>query len=253
MIEVACPHAKGKLSNVARSAFTLIALACVALTLAGGASSHEVTSTGCVLPARLAMFGDQGRCVKPGAHCLAKDKLAYTRVGLQCTRGRLRMKAAAPQPKMPPSVGSTSALPVPLGKPGSLGNGWTLTITGVNFDATAVMVAADPTNQPPFPGFQYVLISVTATYAGQDAASSHLSPMTSFRASGASGFLYSPSNAYCGLLPPPNLDRDNPLVYRGGTITGNASCWMVRSSDVGSLVMTYQPLSTGVPVWFALR
>ena len=37
------------------------------------------------------------------------------------------------------------------------------------------------------------------------------------------------------------------------TITGNAACWEVASSDAGSLVMFYQPADSGQRTWFALR
>jgi hypothetical protein len=71
---------------------------------------------------------------------------------------------------------------------------------------------------------------------------------------GASGFAYSTGDAYCGRLPMTNLDMDNPLTLSGGTISGNAVCWMVKSSDLPSLVMYYLPLLTTTgAVWFALH
>ena len=96
-----------------------------------------------------------------------------------------------------------------------------------------------------------MLVSVSATYTG--AGSSHLTPATSFHAIGESGFAHSMSNSFCGTLPSPNLDLSNPLVFKGGTITGYAACWMVSKGDVASLEMYYQPLLGHEQVWFALR
>jgi hypothetical protein len=142
--------------------------------------------------------------------------------------------------------------PVPLGDRTSLGNGWSLVVTGVDTNATEALLAVSPFARSPFPGFQYVLVSISADYTGP--GSSHLTPMTSLRAVGASGFRYSSSNAHCGQLPEPNLDVGNPLTFSGGSIAGYAVCWMVRSSDVASLVMYYQPLLHGTAyAWLALE
>jgi hypothetical protein len=213
-------------------------------------------AAGCDLPGRLAVVNQSNRCVREGDSCSADDAAAYGWVALRCQNGRLAPLTATGHVGPRQSAvfsGVSRAKPVPLGKAGDLRNGWALTVTRVNFDAQGLLVADDPTSQPAFAGFQKVLISVTGTYRG--AGTSHLSPMTSFRAVGRSGFMYSPSNAFCGDLPDPNLETTNPLVYPGGVVSGYAACWMVRTTDVDSLVLTYNPLVTSPSsrIWFSLH
>jgi len=198
------------------------------------------------------LVGGASMCLKVGLPCSTKHQPDYQRSGFVCRSGRLRPGATPTVDRPVAGPGSSRANPVPLGKPGSLGNGWTLTVTGVNFDAASAILAADPGNKPPMPEFQYVLVAISATYGGP-AGSSHLSPATSFRAIGASGFAHSMSNSYCGQLPSPNLDLTNPPVLKGGTISGYAACWMVSKADLASLELYYQPLLAPGQVWFALH
>jgi hypothetical protein len=223
---------------------------------AGAASSARpflaTTATArCTAGAKPALVGGTFTCLKAGMTCSLSHQDDYGRSGFLCRSGRLRAKPA-PSPKLAPTgAGSSRADPVVLGKPGSLGNGWSVTVTAVNPDATSAILAADPTNKPPLDGFQYVLVSVSATYNG--AGSSHLTPATSFHAMGASGYPHSTSNSYCGTLPAPSLDAANPLVFKGGTISGYAACWMVSKGDISSLELYYQPLFGTTQVWFALH
>jgi hypothetical protein len=196
-----------------------------------------------------AVVGGRFMCIKAGQRCVARYRADYARSGLTCRSGRLRKATASIAPAS--QRGDSRTNPVPLGQPGRLGSGWTVTVTGVQADATEALLAADPGNKPPSPGFQYVLVSVTARYDG--AGSSHLSSYSSFRALGTAGFAYSSFNSFCGTLPAPNLDLDNPLVFSGGTISGYAVCWRVPKEDVSSLVMYYQPLLGKTQLWFALR
>src|SRR5581483_7831327 len=119
-----------------------------------------------------------------------------------------------------PGAPGTRTNPIPLNTPGNLGNGWTLTVTSVNQDATSVILAADPANAAPLAGYRYVLVTVTAAYDGP--GSSHLTPATSFRATGASNVEHTMSNSFCGELPPPNLDLTNPNVASGNSESGYA-------------------------------
>ncbi len=208
------------------------------------------TSARCAAGSKQALVGGAFTCLRIGQACSLKHQDDYGRSGFLCRSGRLRAKTTAIV-KPPPAAGSTRADPIALGKPGSLGNGWMLTVTAVNADAASAILAADPTNKPPLDNFQYVLVSVSATYAGT--GSSHLTPSTSFHAIGASGFAHSTANSYCGTLPSPSLDATNPLVFKGGTISGYAACWMVSKADVASLEMYWQPLVGGAQVWFALH
>jgi hypothetical protein len=188
-----------------------------------------------------------------GGTCSAKLQSAYKHAGLVCVKGKLaRLRGAKTVTSTrEPTAPGTRTNPVPLNTAASLGNGWTLTVTSVNADATSVILAADPGNAPPLAGNRYVLVTVTATYTGP--GSSHLSPATSFRSMGASNVEHTTSNSFCGELPPPNLDLANPLVSSGNSESGYAACWMVAAADVPSLELDYQPLLATSGVWFALH
>ena len=114
-----------------------------------------------------------------------------------------------------------------------------------------MILAADPSNRAPLNGFQYVLVAVSATYDGP--GSSHLTPATSLHAIGILNVAHSSANSFCGKLPSPDLDLDNPLVFKGGKISGYAACWMVLAGDAATLELYHQPLLSNHQVWFALR
>ena len=73
------------------------------------------------------------------------------------------------------------------------------------------------------------------------------------RAVGASNVAYTTFNNGCGVLPDPDLEVDDPQVFAGGTVSGNAACWEIRASDANSLVMFYDGLNTYQVTWFALH
>jgi hypothetical protein len=229
-------------------------IAVIALVLNAEPASGRSLAPGATCKAGLkpAVVGGVFSCLKVGQTCQAKHERDYARSGFACRSGRLRTSPSGLATARSPSApGSSRENPVLLGKPGALGNGWTVTITNVNPDATAAILGADPANSPPLNGLQYVLVTISAIYEG--AGSSHLTPGTSLHSIGASNVAHSTANSFCGKLPSPNLDLDNPLVFKGGTISGYAACWMVAAGDVSSLEMYYQPLLSTTPVWFALH
>lgn len=141
---------------------------------------------------------------------------------------------------------------MPLGQPAPIGNGWTVTVTQFFQDATAAVLAANEFNTPPPAGSQDVMVAVSATYNGS--GSSHLDSGFAFRAVGAANVAYTTfDNPTCGVLPDPDLYLDDPEVFAGGTVSGNAACWVVPSSDVASLVMFTEAVGTDQQVFFALR
>jgi hypothetical protein len=133
-----------------------------------------------------------------------------------------------------------------------VGNGWIVTVTGVAADAWPSIQAANMFNDPPEAGRQFFMISVTATYRGS--GSSRLNSSFAMRSVGrATGVAYTTFNNSCGVLPEPNLKLDDPEVFSGGTISGNAACWSIASADAGSLVMFYDGFGSDKRTWFALR
>jgi hypothetical protein len=95
------------------------------------------------------------------------------------------------------------------------------------------------------------MVAASATYNGS--GSSHLDSGFALRAVGAANVAYTTFGTNsCGVLPDPDLYLDDPEVFPGGTVSGNAACWVVPSSDVGSLVMFTEPIDTSQQVFFAL-
>ena len=124
-------------------------------------------------------------------------------------------------------------------------------MTNVYPNATDPVLAANMFNDPPAAGNQFFMIAVTATYSGP--GSSKLDSGFAMRAVGASQVQYTTFSNSCGVLPKPEIYVDAPTVFSGGTISGNAACWQVRSSDASSLVMSFEPLVSNKVTWFALR
>ena len=154
-------------------------------------------------------------------------------------------------PPPPTGPGSSATNPVPLGQAGSVPTGWTITVTAATPDATAQVLAANQFNQPPAPGNQFFMISVSATNTGT--GSSTLQSGYAMRAVGASLTTYTTYDNACGVLPAPDVQLEDPLTASGGTISGNAACWAVQSADASSLEMFYQASPTAPKIWFAVH
>ena len=149
-----------------------------------------------------------------------------------------------------PTAGATRANPVPLGQSARAGD-WTLTVTGISADAWPAIQAANMYNDPPAAGQQFFMIAVAATYMGS--SSDRLDSGLTLRAVGGLNVGYTTFNNSCGVLPEPNLDMNDPEVFTGGTVSGNAACWAISASDASSLVMYFEPFLSGDTVWFALH
>lgn len=137
--------------------------------------------------------------------------------------------------------------PIPLGMPAEIGNGWTLQVVSVVPNATQRILYWDSGNKPPAPGRQYFMARVWAQRTGTGPGYLHAG--FRLRATGPSKTKYSTFSDSCGVIPDPNLEFDDPLVFPRGIVEGNV-CWSVRASDAWSLVM--YP-SEGKQVFFALN
>jgi hypothetical protein len=158
--------------------------------------------------------------------------------------------APSPTPVPTPTAGATRANPIPLGQSARAGD-WTLTVTGISADAWPAIQAANMYNDPPAAGQQFFMIAVAATYMGT--GSGHLNSGMVMRAVGGLNVGYTTFNNHCGVLPEPNLYWNDPEVFTGGSVSGNAACWAISTPDASSLVMYFEPFLSGDTVWFALR
>jgi hypothetical protein len=127
--------------------------------------------------------------------------------------------------------------------------GWNLRVNKVVWNGTAIVRTANSLNKPPANGRQFVLINVTMRYTGKGQS-------TVFQA-GSLNAMAKPPRAYsfkdtCGVVP--NELNEYKKISAGASVTGNV-CFSVRSADVSSLVLEYEPLfsATNRQVFFALR
>jgi hypothetical protein len=163
-------------------------------------------------------------------------------------------------PPLPPRPGETTSNPIPLGTPAdadldplatSTGQ-WRVTVLSVDTNATAGVVAFQAKNRKggakvPADGYQYVLAHISLTRLGTTGDDVRY---TAFSVVGPSSVAYDP-------LVSPETDCETfpdqlrtPAVFPGATVSGTL-CWIVRSSDVGSLVLYKTKASQ--PVFFSLK
>ena len=96
------------------------------------------------------------------------DRVQADRLDVVAKDCEVVSRPAAPTTPAPPApppapVGSTRANPVPFGTTFALRNGWSLKIEGITPDATAAVLAQNMFNDPPAPGNQFFIATVTVT------------------------------------------------------------------------------------------
>ena len=149
---------------------------------------------------------------------------------------RFGISAAGLQRHVLPSTtipGTTRDNPVPIGTAIDTPNGWRIAVLSVTPNANKLIAAQSRYyNNPPDEGHQYFMARLSIVRIGD--AVSLLD--RDFDAVGGSNVSY---DSGCGYSTPDYLPRVE--VFPGGSVTGNV-CWEIRSSDVGSLVMYYDPV-----------
>jgi hypothetical protein len=121
--------------------------------------------------------------------------------------------------------------PTPLAEPVDLGEGWTITIVGIEPDATATITGANDFNEPPAAGFVYSLVEYELSYDGEEQSASGFAVTVDVVGdSNVSGI----PNCNVGDVPD-EIDRFTD-VFKGGSIAGN-QCFVVDASDLDSLVV----------------
>lgn len=125
--------------------------------------------------------------------------------------------------------------PLEVGQTARVGD-WDVTVDEIIMDATDQMAAANPFNDPAENG-HYALVTVTATYAGDDEGTAgwELAAVLS----GANRVQYSDSD--CGAVEP-NPMFEQPTVEPGGTVTGQFCIDYPTEALGDSAVLFIEPL-----------
>jgi hypothetical protein len=134
-----------------------------------------------------------------------------------------------------------------LGDGYDLGKGWSLAVSGVNFDAADAIVETNMFNEPPESGRAFVLVDVVIAYNGTDDPKS-----TGFEVSidAVANSNTSYDSFGCGVLPD-DLDSLSD-VFSGGAISGQA-CFDVEADDVSGLTLyASSGIFSGTDVFYSL-
>lgn len=102
--------------------------------------------------------------------------------------------------------------PIPLLSPASVG-AWTITVTAVDFDAWDVVEQENMFNDPPAEGNVYVLVSLDASYAGDESGTFWVDISTKFLGNKGNTF----REAYAVA---PNEISDSGEVFPGASVSG---------------------------------
>ena len=154
---------------------------------------------------------------------------------------RFGISAANLQRHVLPSTavpGTTRDNPVPIGTAVDMPNGWRIAVLSVTPNANKLIAKHTSSYfyREPDEGHQYFVARLSIVRIGDTAKRL----ITDFAAVGGSNVSYEDSGCGSWTTVPDRLDWQKE-VFPGGSVTGNV-CWEVRSSDVGSLVMYYDPV-----------
>ena len=146
-----------------------------------------------------------------------------------------------PQPDFLRIVGGSQDFPVPFADTVQIGD-WQIRLDNVLPDAWKLVKAESQYNDPPDPGYQYVMVGVEATWLGTDVG--RVGDLD-YKAVGTQE-AYSGGCSY--LIP----DRLSGEVASGGSVRGNV-CWAVKHGEVDSLVLRVQQGWRGEVIWMSLK
>ena len=144
--------------------------------------------------------------------------------------------ADEPYPTPPQPSGTQTGSrgdPHPAGATVRLDDGWELTVTDADADATDRVLAHNQCNDPPADGHQFAIVEVAATYTGDDEPARFDGSYRLGAVGDAGAIGYRTFTDSCGVIPDA---LDDPETYQGGTITGNV-CWQTRTADADTLAV----------------
>ena len=137
---------------------------------------------------------------------------------------------ATPEPTPTPPVG-TRTNPVPVGEVAVYPN-WDVSVVFFNRDATSVIAAENPYDDPPDPGHVYTMVRVQGTFTGTSFGS--ISDDLRFHLVADASLVYSEVESW--IAKPPDKLGYQPNVLPGGTISGNI-VFQVPANDADSFLL----------------
>ncbi|MBN1630842.1 MAG: hypothetical protein JW990_13855 [Thermoleophilia bacterium] len=143
------------------------------------------------------------------------------------------------------TAGGTRREPVPVGQEAKVGN-WRVRVTDVSTDATQAILDENMFNDPPGPDDRYVLITVEATYVGEDVGTFWIDILSTFV--GDEGDTFSLAS-----VVPPTPITDTSEVAGGEAVSGNVVFAVASKQIAGGTLMLQDLLSReGGRVFFAI-
>lgn len=131
----------------------------------------------------------------------------------------------------PGTVAGSRGNPIPLGTAATVGD-WDVRVTGVDEDATQIVLDESTFNELPADGNVFVLIDLEVTYAGTD--SSSFWSDASWLVLGPDLVARNTFDAGCGSIPEDLSFADE--VFPGGTVGGKV-CFEVAGDSTGDLTL----------------
>jgi len=117
--------------------------------------------------------------------------------------------------------------PYPLGSTVSSAD-WTVVVNSVTLNATEAVMAANPFNEAPDEGSEYIVINYTVTYTGDD-ADGQMAAFVGLEYVTASGTTVNELDKFV-VSPDPKIDTLSTL-YNGGSVSGNTAMQVPSPAD----------------------
>lgn len=137
--------------------------------------------------------------------------------------------------------------PAPIGATAGIGE-WDVTITEVDRDGAAAVLAENQFNDGPEDGRSFVLWAIDAVYNGEDSGTAWID--LNWKIVGAAGNSFgSGMDDYCGVIP--NSLNDKGETFPGGTVSGNV-CVSADTDQLDGGTILVEELFGGSRTFFAI-
>lgn len=146
------------------------------------------------------------------------------------------------------SLASSRTEPLPIGTSSLVGT-YVVEVVAVEPDATDLIVTEDSFNEPPAPGYQFFMATVSITNQGEETVTPWWD--LQFEVVGDQAIGYNENTNSCGYIP--NDAFDAPEIAPGESTEYNV-CWQVPSDEASSLVMYVDAgYNSEFRTWFAIQ